>query len=159
MQKSFITLIFVRHCRSYHNMVHDEDDGDKDHSEDPLYEDALVISYNNCSINYDVKYTALYSSSARRCIQTINHIVNNSEIIIDDRLLEYGSEVCNKRKPKNEIISFIKSELEENCNTFNTDKALDSYIFDEHQTKTKLIKRTENFILEIATKYKAGMSY
>ena len=43
----------------------------------------------------------------KRCIQTVDLITNNNNIILDDNLIEYGNDLCNIKSKKKDIDSFI----------------------------------------------------
>jgi broad specificity phosphatase PhoE len=162
MNQNFINLYLVRHSQAYHNIrpenYTNEDEERINNMVDPvLTEDGIrMIDFSKEQIK-NVEFRAIFSSPLSRCIQTSNLLINNSEIILDDRLLEltHDNEIHNKKQLKEIIIKFIRS-LENKNNTFNLDFVNDdSYIFGE-KNDSIIYKILISFFTDIQNKYPNG---
>ena len=120
MDHRVITLYFVRHGQALHNIAA-EMFGDYAYF-DPIYRDAEltekgIAQAKGLQLFFKRNQPDLiYSSSLRRCLQTLdNSLINiNStlDIIVDDRLIErYGQHPCNKRSDKQELHNFINKPI------------------------------------------------
>jgi broad specificity phosphatase PhoE len=138
MNHRVITLYFVRHGQALHNIAADMF-GDYAYF-DPIYRDAELTEKGIAQAKGLQLFfkrnppDLIYSSSLRRCLQTLdNSLVNinninnmnmnmnmNSthDIIVDDRLIERcGQHPCNKRSDKQELHNFINKPINiENVN-------------------------------------------
>lgn len=120
MDHRVITLYFVRHGQALHNIAA-EMFGDYAYF-DPIYRDAEltekgIAQAKGLQLFFKRNQPDLiYSSSLRRCLQTLdNSLINiNStlDIIVDDRLIERcGQHPCNKRSDKQELHNFINKPI------------------------------------------------
>ena len=120
MDHRVITLYFVRHGQALHNIAA-EMFGDYAYF-DPIYRDAELTEKGIAQAKGLQLFfkrnppDLIYSSSLRRCLQTLdNSLINiNStlDIIVDDRLIERcGQHPCNKRSDKQELHNFINKPI------------------------------------------------
>lgn len=120
MDRRIITLYFVRHGQALHNIAA-EMFGDYAYF-DPIYRDAELTEKGIAQAKGLQLFfkrnppDLIYSSSLRRCLQTLdNSLINiNStlDIIVDDRLIERcGQHPCNKRSDKQELHNFINKPI------------------------------------------------
>jgi len=128
MNHRIITLYFVRHGQASHNIAA-EMFGDYAYF-DSIYRDAELTEKGISQAKGLQLFfkrnppDLIYSSSLRRCLQTldnslINININNTyDIFVDDRLIERcGLHPCNKRSDKQELSNFINKPINiENVN-------------------------------------------
>ena len=134
MDHRIITLYFVRHGQALHNIAA-EMFGDYAYF-DPIYRDAELTEKGIAQAKELQLFfkrnqpDLIYSSSLRRCLQTLdnslvnininnmNNMNNTLDIIVDDRLIERcGQHPCNKRSDKKELHNFINKPINiENVN-------------------------------------------
>ena len=113
-----ISLYFVRHGQADHNVAA-EKYGDYAYW-DPLYTNAkltekgIMQSKNLNAFFKDNNPDLVFSSSLRRCLETLDYALINykKDIHVDDRIIErVGEHPCNKRGSKNEIHTFLNRPL------------------------------------------------
>lgn len=120
MDHRMITLYFVRHGQASHNIAA-EMFGDYAYF-DPIYRDAEltekgIAQAKGLQLFFKQNQPDLvYSSSLRRCLQTLDNSIininNTYDIIVDDRLIERcGQHPCNKRSDKQELHNFINKPI------------------------------------------------
>jgi len=126
MERRMITLYFVRHGQASHNIAA-EMFGDYAYF-DQIYRDAELTEKGIAQAKGLQLFfkrnppDLIYSSSLRRCLQTLDNslinVNNTHDIIVDDRLIERcGQHPCNKRSDKQELHNFINKPINiENVN-------------------------------------------
>jgi broad specificity phosphatase PhoE len=140
-----LTLFFVRHGQGHHNAAA-EKYGNYVYR-DILYKDAeLTTDGIKQAIDLQDFFKInppdiVYSSSLKRCVQTMNYSLTNynSEIFVDDRIIERLGDMCNYRSDKGLLSKLTNKNL-------NLDKV---------SNEIPWIYRTENNkeILERATSW------
>jgi len=144
MNRRVITLYFVRHGQALHNIAA-ELFGDYAYF-DSIYRDAELTEKGIAQAKGLQLFfkrnppDLIYSSSLRRCLQTLdNSLINiNSslDIIVDDRLIERcGQHPCNKRSDKQELHTFINKPI----NIENVSETIPW--FDKRETNEEIIHR------------------
>lgn len=150
-------IYFIRHGFAKHNELYvkigEKAYFDKSVEDAELTEQGILQAKNASNYLKDIEFAEYYSSPLTRCIQTIDNIIINNDIIInlDDRLIEpQGFHICNKRKSKYILEQNIKRFCSKNCD-FTQIK--NNYNFDL-ELNIEINNRIINFINEIKSKYK-----
>lgn len=153
-----INLFFVRHGHGHHNAAA-EKFGDYAY-QDILYKDADLTTVGINQAKELRKFFKvhtphlIYSSSLKRCIQTMHHSIDkhDDEIHIDDRLLERLGDICNHRSDK-EIIKKVTSKK------INLDKVDDEipWLF-RHETNKEILERANNWYNDMLIKVNSNNS-
>ena len=156
-------LYLVRHGFAYHNLAVNKW-GDKGYFmkeyEGALLTDALLTErgIEQASALKEtfntVKFKDIYCSSSSRCIQTCDFSIDTNLIIkLDDRLMEpQGIHICNKRKIKTEINTFLLT-IKNKFEFFNVTDNYDDR-FNNPESHDEVLLRITDFIDHLKNKYK-----
>ena len=103
IKKNKLNLILVRHSLSTANVADEKNIpySDIENDSNPRYDPLLAKISELCNNTRDrlakENITHVYCSPLRRTLQTCNHIISNRNVILDDRLIEFGSKVDTKK--------------------------------------------------------------
>lgn len=145
-----VSLYFVRHAQASHNIAA-EMYGDYAYY-DPIHTDSNLTEMGvkqSVDLQYFFKKNnpdIVYSSSLRRCLQTLDNalIDYKSRIHVDDRLAErLGEHPCNKRTHKNNLRSHIHREL-------NIDNVINDFNWlPKRETDEQMIDRCKKWYFDM----------
>jgi len=145
-----VSLYFIRHGQALHNVAA-EKYGEYAYF-DPIYTDANLTEMGikqSVDLQFCLKKNnpdIVFSSSLRRCLQTLDHALvdYNKEIMVDDRLAErLGQHPCNKRSPRNLLNNIINRKLNLN-NVINENNWLS-----KRETDDEMIERALDWYYDI----------
>lgn len=157
-------IYLIRHGFAYHNLAYDEM-GTKAYN-DPKYFDALLTPLGENQAKeagkklINIKFNRIYCSPLLRCIQTLDNLFpaskiimdtifnapKNDLIVLDDRIMESQTEICNKRHEKVEIEKFVMSNYNKKFDLSNVEI---NYNF-KVETELKFTNRIKSFISDIS---------
>jgi broad specificity phosphatase PhoE len=101
-----LTIYFLRHGEATHNVAArtagDAAYTDPAHTDAPLTDTGAEQAHNTVLAD---AYDAIYCSPLRRCRQTLLYAMPDCQgVVLDDRLMEPQSHICNKRAEKADIL-------------------------------------------------------
>ena len=106
-----ISLVFVRHGQGYHNVANKSLEHAPFDAKSTHLGTVQARSLQQYFISNEPDL--IYSSSLSRCVQTMEYsIVNHTkEVFVDDRLMERGGPICNKRNHKSQMAKLTSKRL------------------------------------------------
>jgi broad specificity phosphatase PhoE len=175
-------FVFIRHARGIHQKEFYLQENGKTAADNPFigdsglstegHEQATLFGNYFRLIGEDTKYTNIFCSPIRRCIETCDHIVKEKDIKLFDELMEVNTiQRCNNKHKIDYLTQYLfvkrnRYNLDNINDTYNPDRVLElkykqGFNFKEFQNSLQVNLKDifQNYMEHVETKDRSGNSH